>query len=118
MMSAGIRHATADVILIVGALLLLALFSAALLLNPVASVGLWLMQCVPLLLTLPGIWRHDRRALQWLGFLVLFYLLQGILQISSPDLQVRWLGALTSLFCVVLFTAAIVKLRRPSPAHS
>lgn len=117
-MTAGVKRVTPmDVILFSGAVLLLASFTAALLLNPVASIGLWLMQCVPLLLTLPGLWRHDRRALQWLGFLVLFYLLQGILQIFSPDVEVRLLGVLTTLFCIVLFTAAIVRLRRP-PAHS
>jgi uncharacterized membrane protein len=101
-----------DLVLMAGSLALLALFSLPLVLGTSGSIGQWLMQSIPLLLTLPGIRRHNRRALQWLGFLVLFYLLQGILQLFSPAAAIRWLGAFTTLFCVVLFGAAIVRLRR------
>jgi uncharacterized membrane protein len=96
-------------------LALLLLLSAPLLLNDTASIGLWLMQCIPLVLTLPGIRSRSSRALQWLCFLVLFYFTQGVLQLFSPGAAQRWLGALTILFCLVLFTAAIVSLRRKTP---
>lgn len=92
--------------------------SAPLLLSDNPSIGLWLMQCIPLLLTLPGVLKRNTRALQWLGFLVLFYFTQGVLQSVSATALQRWLGALTLLFCVVLFTAVIVVIRRGTQLHS
>ncbi|MES2624295.1 MAG: DUF2069 domain-containing protein [Pseudomonadota bacterium] len=78
-----------------------------------SSVGLWLMQSIPLLITIPGLLRHSRRSLQWLGFLTLFYLLEAILQIFSPLLIARSIGILSTLFCILLFTAVIVSLKTP-----
>jgi uncharacterized membrane protein len=91
---------------------LLLTLSAPLLLSDNASVGLWLMQIIPLCLALPGVWKRNARALQWLGFLVLFYFLNGVLQAFSAATQQRWLGALTLLLCLTLFTAVIVAIRR------
>jgi uncharacterized membrane protein len=55
---------------------------------------------------------HNKpRSLQWLGFLVLFYLLQGILQIFTPLLLIRIIGIMSTLFCILLFTAVIVSLK-------
>ncbi|MDY6982449.1 MAG: DUF2069 domain-containing protein [Pseudomonadota bacterium] len=93
------------------ALGLLIVFTLPLFLATNASVGFWLMQCVPLLLTLPGLHKHQPRALQWLGFLVLFYFLNGVLQAASAAPLQRWLGALTVLLCVTLFAAVIVAVR-------
>ena len=76
-----------------------------------SSIGLWLMQSIPLLMTLPGLLHNKPRSLQWLGFLVLFYLLQGILQIFTPLMPVRIIGILSTLFCILLFTAVIVSLK-------
>jgi uncharacterized membrane protein len=76
-----------------------------------ASVGLWLMQCVPLLLTVPGLIQRQPRALQWLGFLVLFYFMNGILQAAGATPLQHWLGGLTVLLCVTLFAAVIVAIR-------
>lgn len=98
-------------LMLVCALGLLLLFTLPLFLYANASVGLWLMQCVPLLLTLPGLRKHQPRALQWLGFLVLFYFLNGVLLAASPAPLQRWLGALTVLLCVTLFAAVIVAVR-------
>lgn len=92
-------------------LALMLLLTAPLLLTGSASIGLWLMQCVPLLLTLPGVLRGNGRALQWLCFVVLFCFTQAILQLFSGLPALRWIGGLAALFCVVLFTAAIVSLR-------
>ena len=94
---------------------LLVTLSAPLLLSENASIGLWLMQCIPLALTVPGVLKRNTRALQWLGFLVLFYFTQGVLQAFSAASLQRWLGALTLLFCLVLFTAVIVAVRRGTP---
>ena len=85
--------------------------SAPLVFGTNASIGLWLMQIVPLPLTLPGLRRRQPRALQWLGFLVLFYFTHGVLQAASTLPMQRWLGILTLLLCVTLFAAVIVTLR-------
>lgn len=91
--------------------LLLAL-SAPLIFNSTASVGLWLMQALPLCITLPGLLKLQTRSLLWLGFLVQFYFINGVLQASSAVPLQRWLGAATLLLCLTLFTAVIVAVRR------
>lgn len=90
---------------------LLLLFTLPLLLQDNYSIGWWLMQSLPLLLLLPRLHTNARRPMQWLGFLVLFYFAAGVLQMFSTDLLQRTLGALTVLGCLLLFTAAIVRLR-------
>ena len=92
-------------------LCLLVLFTLPLVLPGASSIGWWLMQVLPLLLLLSHLHKGSRRTLQWLGFLVLFYFTAGVLQLFSPLLLQRWLGGLTVLACVMLFTAAIVLLR-------
>lgn len=106
------RRNPLDLVLAVGWVLLLLLLSAPLLLTETASIGSWLMACVPLLLTLPGLLRRHGRSLQWLCFLVLFYFTLGVLQAFSPEPRIHWLGLGTSFLCVLLFGAAIVNLRR------
>jgi uncharacterized membrane protein len=96
-------------------LLLLVLFTIPLLAPGPSSIGLWLMQVLPLLLLLPRLHLGSRRPLQWLGFLVLFYFTAAILQLFSPSALQRWLGGLTVLCCLVMFTAAIVRLRYKAP---
>jgi uncharacterized membrane protein len=78
------------------------------------SVGLWLMQTIPLLIVLPGLVHHKPRSLQWLGFLVLFYLLQAILQLFSPMWFTCLIGIFSTLLCILLFTAVIVTLKTPN----
>lgn len=77
------------------------------------SIGLWLMQSIPLLFTLPGLIQSQRRSRQWLGFLVLFYFLQAVLQIFSPRELTRAIGVVSALLCTLLFTAVIVSLKTP-----
>lgn len=93
------------------AVALLLLFTIPLLLPGPRSIGWWLMQIVPLLLLLPRLHREERRPLQWLGFLVLFYFTAGVLQASGTDLTGRVLGLSTVLCCVAAFVAAIMRLR-------
>lgn len=76
-----------------------------------SSIGLLLMQSVPMLVVLPGLIRNNSRNLQWLGFLVLFYLLNSILQIFGSLMLIRVIGILTTLLCIVLFSAVIVSLK-------
>lgn len=90
---------------------LLLAISAPLAFYSTASVGLWLMQALPLFITLPGLLKLQSRSLLWLGFLVQFYFINGVLQASSAAPLPRWLGAMTLLLCVTLFTAVIVAVR-------
>jgi uncharacterized membrane protein len=80
------------------------------------SIGLLLMQTVPMLVVLPGLIRNKPRNLQWLGFLVLFYLLNAILQIFSHLMLIRTIGISSALLCILLFTAVIVSLKK-QPHH-
>ena len=112
------RSALDRLILLCWALQLGAL-SAPLLLDSNASIGFWLMQCLPWLLLLPGLLRGKPRSLQWLGFLVLFLFTIGVLQVFSPAPASRLLGTVTILLCAILFVAAIVSLRyQRRSAHS
>lgn len=98
-------------VLQLGSALLLLLFTLPLILPGEASIGLWLMQAVPLFLVLRRLHKYESRPLQWLGFLVLFYFTVGVLQIFTPSTTERWLGSLTVLCCCLLFPLAIVQLR-------
>ncbi|MEY4641897.1 MAG: hypothetical protein RLZZ227_1891 [Pseudomonadota bacterium] len=99
-------------VLSAGCVGLLATLTAPFFLIDNTSIGFWLMQIVPLLITLPGVFRRNPRALQWLGFLVLFYFLNAVLQVSSSLAPQRALGLVTLLLCLILFTAVIVAIRR------
>jgi uncharacterized membrane protein len=90
---------------------LMLVLSAPLMLHDTASIGFWLMQIVPLLITLPGLIQRQIRSLLWLGFLVQFYFINGVLQAASAAPLQRGLGALTLLLCLTLFTAVIVAVR-------
>jgi uncharacterized membrane protein len=96
-------------------LCLLVLFTLPLVAPGPSSIGWWLMQVLPLLLLLPQLHKGSRRPLQWLGFLVLFYFTAAILQLFSPLPLQRWLGGLTVLCCVIMFIAALVRLRARAP---
>ena len=91
---------------------LMLVITAPLVLQDSASLGFWLMQAIPLFLTLPGLITLSQRTLLWLGFLVQFYFINGVLQMAGSEAAQRWLGALTLLFCLTLFTAVIVAVRR------
>lgn len=91
---------------------LLLLITAPFALGAGTSIGFWLMQTVPLLLTLPGLLKLQSRALLWLAFLVMFYFVNGVLQVASAAPAQRWLGASTLVFCLTLFTTVIVVVRR------
>lgn len=116
----GIARSTLDRLILLCWALLLGTLSAPLLLDDNASIGFWLMQCLPWLLLLPGLLHGNPRSLQWLGFLVLFFFTVGILQVFSSVPTDRLLGLATILLCAILFAAAIVSLRhrRRRSTHS
>jgi len=91
---------------------LLVLFTLSVWLGPDSSLGMWLMLTLPLALLMPGLRENRSRALQWLGFVVLFYFTTGVLQLFSGNTLYQVLGILTIVCCLCLFVTAIVTLRR------
>lgn len=98
-------------LLLAGSILLLLLFSLTLWLSPAGSVGLWLMQVLPLLITLPGQYGRQPRSLQWLGFLLLFYLLAGILQAFNPLPILRMLGTCLTALALLMFVLLLTLMK-------
>lgn len=97
--------------LVAGTCLLMLLFTLSLWLTPTGGGLLWGMQMLPLLLTLPGLCHPQRRARQWLGFLLLFDLLAGIVQAFSPIGILRMLGMLTTLLALGLFVLVLLTMK-------
>jgi uncharacterized membrane protein len=83
-----------------------------------ASIAGWLIQSLPLILILPGLMRGDRRSLQWLGFVTLFLLVPGILQLFTPDLLHRLLGWCKVVGSLAVFGIAVhtARLGRAAPS--
>jgi uncharacterized membrane protein len=71
--------------------------------QPTGGALPWMMQSLPLLLTLPGQLRNDRRARQWLGFILLFILLVSITQTFNPLLILRMLALINLLLAIAMF---------------
>lgn len=68
------------------------------------------MELIPLGITIPGLLKTSTRAFQWLCFVVLFFLVQGILLSFTPDRVAA--GILVTLICVILFFSAIIFIRQ------
>lgn len=101
-------------ILLAGSAALLLLFTLLWLLPANGNAIVWAMQALPLLGTLPGQYRGNRRTLQWLGFLLLFYLVNGILQAFNPTPVLRMLGAVLTLVSSGMFILVLLILKAPS----
>ena len=66
-------------------------------------------QMIPLALTLPGQFSKSSRSMQWLCFVVLFFLIQGILLAFTPGRM--WAGLTETGICLILFFSAIIFIR-------
>lgn len=82
------------------------------------SVAGWLVQSIPVVLLLPSLRRHSRRSLQWLGFITLFFLVLGILQIFTPDARYQWLGLCNVVGSLSVFGLAVVTARQTRSSSS
>lgn len=94
-----------------GGILLLLLATLPLWLFDSASIGQWLMHALPLILLLPGVAQCRRRSLQWLGFVLLFIVALGAVQLFTPDPRHRLLGALNLGGAIVEFMLVIITTR-------
>ncbi|BFM12336.1 hypothetical protein R50072_24890 [Simiduia litorea] len=90
-----------------GILLLSALIEY--LVEPDARVSLLLLQSIPLLLFIPGMWVKHYRTFSWLCFVVLFYFIVAVTHVMSPMANsYGWVNLIAS---VVLFNAAMMTSR-------
>lgn len=92
-----------------GLVLLLTYTSWAMTPEGARPLVIWLIQCGPLLLFLPGLWKGLIRAHLWLCFLILFYFIQGVLAAFRPDELI--VGVLEIVFTLDLFVAATMYCR-------
>ncbi len=75
-----------------------------------ASIVIWLLQVLPLLMFIPGIRRGHLRTCGWMCFVVLLYFMHGVLVAFAPGRL--WFGLIETLLCVTLFFFLIVYIRQ------
>lgn len=90
-------------------LALLALFFISNIIEPHGSLFRVLVQSVPLLLFLPGIWIGHHRTYSWLCFVILFYFTAFVVEAMSPFANLS--DYLATALTVVLFPAAMMASR-------
>lgn len=79
------------------------------LVEPDARLSILLLQSIPLLLFVPGMWLKHYRTFSWLCFVVLFYFIVAVTQVMSPMADnYGWINLVAS---VVLFNAAMMSSR-------
>ncbi|MDN3640456.1 DUF2069 domain-containing protein [Simiduia curdlanivorans] len=79
------------------------------LVEPSARLSLLLLQSIPLLLFVPGMWVKHYRTFSWLCFVVLFYFIVAVTQVMSP--MANGYGWVNLIASVVLFNAAMMTSR-------
>jgi uncharacterized membrane protein len=74
--------------------------------------GTLVLKVLPLLLALPGLWRHRLHTYRWLSLLVWLYVLEGLVRSTSEQGLSAALAALEVALAVALFIATTVYIRR------
>ena len=90
-------------------------------LAPIYPGGSWLMlKCLPLLIPLRGILHGRRYTFQWSSMLILLYLTEGIVRLTTDNGPARWLALTESLLALAFFGATIAYVRsgRNRPART
>lgn len=108
-MSSEISGAALSKLTIAGTALLIALVLYFGVTSGMTNPVVLLIMIIPISLTLPGQIRGSSRVFQWLCFVVLFYLMLGILLSLSGTYTLLGLGI--SLVCLLLFISAIIFIR-------
>ena len=75
-----------------------------------ASLVIWMIQIIPLLLFIVGLHRAQLRSYAWLCFVVLLYFMHGVLVAFQP--QRLWLGLVEVTLCSLLFVLLILFIRQ------
>jgi uncharacterized membrane protein len=71
---------------------------------------IYIVQIIPLLLFLPGLYRTRLRSYAWLSFVILLYFMQGVL--TAFETQTRLIGLAEVIICTLLFCCIVVFIRR------
>lgn len=74
--------------------------------------GTLALKVLPLLLALPGLWRHRLYTYRWLSLLLWLYVLEGLLRSTTEQGLSALLAALEVVLAVALFATATVYIRR------
>jgi uncharacterized membrane protein len=77
--------------------------------------GTWAAKVLPLLLALPGLWRHRLYTYRWLSLLVWLYVTEGLVRATSEGGLSQPLAALQVLLASALFVLTVhyIRLRLP-----
>jgi uncharacterized membrane protein len=102
-------------VMVAGSLVLLLLSALTWYVQPAGGFMLWAMQSLPLLLTLPGQWRDERRAQQWLGFILLFFMLASIMHAFNPLTNLRMLGIASLTVALAQFGLLLYRMKSGNP---
>ena len=87
-------------------------------LAPVIPGGSWLaLKCLPLLLPLRGVLAGRRYTFQWSTLLILFYLCEGVVRVTTDTGSSRGLAGLETLLAALYFWSAIAYVRRTRPGR-
>lgn len=73
--------------------------------------GTLALKVLPLLLPLPGLWRHRMYTFRWLSLLVWLYFLEGAVRATSESGLSQVLALVEVLLCLVLFAACALHVR-------
>lgn len=74
-----------------------------------ATIVVWLIQVLPLLLFAAGLHRSHLRTYAWLCFVILLYFTHGV--VVAFDSTRLWLGLIQVTVCAILFVFLIVYIR-------
>jgi uncharacterized membrane protein len=74
--------------------------------------GMLAIKVLPLLLALPGLWRHRLYTYRWLSLLLWLYVLEGLMRSTTEQDLSALLAALEVALAVALFATATVYIRR------
>lgn len=88
---------------------LLLLFTSTNIIGGQGSFKLWLVQCLPLLILVPGLMAERHRTYSWLCFVILLYFTWSVTNLMSP--LGFWRDWLVLLLSTVLFIAAMMTSR-------
>ena len=72
--------------------------------------AIYLIQTIPLLLFLPGLYQTRLRSYAWLSFVILLYFMRGIL--TAFETKTRLIGLSEVLICTLLFCCIVLFIRR------
>ena len=71
---------------------------------------IYLIQIIPLLLFLPGLYQPRLRSYAWLSFVILLYFMRGTL--TAFETKTRLIGLTEVVICTLLFCCIVIFIRR------